>query len=90
MAWQKQKHPALFAEVSIHHLIKNDESCDGFNTYAKLMPPLREEKERLALIEALKRVRLIFLPLPMLQSQYFIKMWRLKMLRLAWVVWKNF
>ena len=54
VAWQKQKHPALFAEVSIHHLIKNDESCDGFNTYAKLMPPLREEKERLALIEALK------------------------------------
>jgi len=45
---------ALYAEVSIHHLAKNDTSCDGFNTYAKLMPPLRNEEERKALIEALK------------------------------------
>jgi len=44
----------LYAEVSIHHLAKNDTSCDGFNTYAKLMPPLREEEERQGLIEALK------------------------------------
>ena len=45
---------ALYSEVSIHHLAKNDTSCDGFNTYAKLMPPLREEEERKALLEALK------------------------------------
>lgn len=44
----------LYTEVSIHHLSKNDSSCDGFNTYAKLMPPLREEEERKALIGALK------------------------------------
>lgn len=44
----------LYAEVSIHHLAKNDTSCDGFNTYAKLMPPLREEEERQALLGALK------------------------------------
>lgn len=44
----------LYAEVSIHHLAKNDSSCDGFNTYAKLMPPLREEEERQALVNALK------------------------------------
>jgi dihydroorotase len=44
----------LYAEVSIHHLAKNDTSCDGFNTYAKLMPPLREEDERKALVGALK------------------------------------
>lgn len=51
----KARHPNLYAEVSIHHLCKNDESCGGFNTYAKLLPPLREEEERLALLEALKR-----------------------------------
>lgn len=44
----------LYTEVSIHHLSQNDTSCDGFNTYAKLMPPLREEEERKALIQALK------------------------------------
>lgn len=44
----------LYTEVSIHHLSKNDSSCDGFNTYAKLMPPLREEEERKALVRALK------------------------------------
>lgn len=44
----------LYTEVSIHHLSKNDSSCDGFNTYAKLMPPLREEEERKALVGALK------------------------------------
>lgn len=51
---QKKNHGGLYSEVSIHHLCKNDKSCDGFNTYAKIMPPLREESERLLLIEALK------------------------------------
>ncbi len=53
-AHKKACPSSLFTEVSIHHLSKNDESCDGFNTYAKLMPPLREEDERVALIDALK------------------------------------
>jgi len=44
----------IYTEVSIHHLAKNDSSCEGFNTYAKLMPPLREEEERKALVSALK------------------------------------
>ncbi|MDD3462854.1 MAG: amidohydrolase family protein [Sulfurospirillaceae bacterium] len=43
----------FFAEVSIHHLCKNDTQCDGFNTYAKIMPPLRDEKNRKALLEEL-------------------------------------
>jgi len=51
---QKKLNPALYSEVCIHHLCKNETACDGFNTYAKLMPPLREEDERMALIEALK------------------------------------
>lgn len=36
-------------EVSIHHLLHCDEACDGFNTAAKLNPPLpsKENMERL-------------------------------------------
>ncbi|MDD2382589.1 MAG: amidohydrolase family protein [Sulfurospirillaceae bacterium] len=50
----KNLNTALYAEVSIHHLCKNDTLCDGFNTYAKIMPPLRDEDERQALLLGLK------------------------------------
>jgi dihydroorotase len=50
----KKSSKNIFAEVSIHHLLKNDESCDGFNTYAKILPPLRDEDERKELISELK------------------------------------
>ena len=50
----KSLNSTLYTEVSIHHLCKDDTACDGFNTYAKIMPPLRDEKEKNALIEALK------------------------------------
>ncbi|WP_331773963.1 amidohydrolase family protein [Sulfurospirillum sp. 1612] len=45
----------MYSEVSIHHLIKNDTSCDGFNTYAKILPPLREEEERVRLVKEAKK-----------------------------------
>ncbi len=51
----KTKRENLFSEVSIHHLLKNDQNCDGFNTYAKILPPLREEQERLYLLQELKK-----------------------------------
>lgn len=41
-------------EVSIHHLFKNDEACLGFDTDAKLNPPLLSETKRRYLIDALK------------------------------------
>ena len=50
----KKSNQNLFCEVSISHLILNDTKCDDFNTLAKLYPPLRDEMERLKLIEALK------------------------------------
>ncbi len=50
----KKINPNIFSQVSIHHLIKNENSCDDFNTYAKILPPLRDEEERKALIEELK------------------------------------
>ncbi len=42
-------------EVSIHHLFKNDSACLGFDTDAKINPPLVNESKRLELIDALKK-----------------------------------
>jgi dihydroorotase len=42
-------------EVSIHHLLHSDEACEGFNTTAKLDPPLQQHDDMLRLQEALKR-----------------------------------
>lgn len=52
----KKDYKDMYSEVSIHHLCKNDESCDGFNTYAKIQPPLREESERLAMLNELESI----------------------------------
>ncbi len=41
-------------EVSIHHLINSDEACNGFNTTAKLDPPLASVSDMLLLQDALK------------------------------------
>ncbi|ABB44183.1 dihydroorotase [Sulfurimonas denitrificans DSM 1251] len=41
-------------EVSIHHILNSDESCKGFNTTAKLNPPLASKTDMLLLQEALK------------------------------------
>lgn len=47
--------------VGIHHLIKDESACAGFNTSAKLMPPLRSSGDRNFLQEALKRGKIRFL-----------------------------
>jgi len=36
----KEDGVCVFCEVSIHHLLCSDEHCEGFNTRAKLDPPL--------------------------------------------------
>jgi len=41
-------------EVSIHHLVNCDKSCENFNTTAKLDPPLASESDMLLLQKALK------------------------------------
>ncbi len=48
-------------QTSIHHLLKTDEECAEFNTFAKLMPPLRSKKDTLALQKALKARKIKFL-----------------------------
>lgn len=39
------------AEASPHHLLLTHEACDGYNTAAKMNPPLREERDVQALRE---------------------------------------
>jgi dihydroorotase len=41
------------AEVTPHHLVLTDEAVAGFSTSTKVNPPLRTEKDRLALLEGL-------------------------------------
>jgi dihydroorotase len=42
-------------EVAIHHLFKNDSACVGFDTDAKINPPLVNESKQGELIDALIR-----------------------------------
>ncbi len=51
----KKEGVAVSCEVSIHHLTSCDEACEGFNTLAKLDPPLASKGDMLLLQNALKR-----------------------------------
>lgn len=51
----KKEGLKVFSEISIHHLVLDDNACDGFNTYAKIFPPLADEKGKLSLQESLKK-----------------------------------
>jgi dihydroorotase len=44
----------VFATVSAHHLLLSVDALASFDTSAKVLPPLREESDRLALIAGLK------------------------------------
>ncbi|MBR7118406.1 MAG: amidohydrolase family protein [Helicobacteraceae bacterium] len=50
----KKTNPNIFCETSIHHLLLNDTACDGYNTLAKINPPLKDKKSQEALIESFK------------------------------------
>ncbi len=51
----KSEGVEVSCEVSLHHLINSDEACKGFNTTAKLNPPLSSRKDIQELQSALKR-----------------------------------
>ena len=53
IAKAKEEGVAVSCEVSIHHLTLCDEACDGFNTMAKLDPPLPSKEDMLLLQKAL-------------------------------------
>ncbi len=50
----KKEGVAVSCEVSIHHIINADTACEGFNTVAKLNPPLASQEDMLKLQEYLK------------------------------------
>jgi dihydroorotase len=50
----KQKGLNVTCEAAPHHFLLTDEAVLGFNTFAKMNPPLRSEQDRLAIIEALR------------------------------------
>jgi dihydroorotase len=52
--YAKKSFNKLYSEVSIHHLLKSDVECTNFNTYAKINPPLRTDRQRELLIDALQ------------------------------------
>ena len=49
----KDRGVNITCSVAPHYLQLNHNAMDGFRTFAKVSPPLREEEDRLALIEAL-------------------------------------
>jgi len=51
----KEEGLNVTCEVTPHHLILTEKAIEGFNTDAKVNPPLREEEDREKLIEGLKR-----------------------------------
>jgi len=50
----KKRGVKITAETCPHYFSLTEEACLGFNTLAKVNPPLRTEKDRLAVIEGLK------------------------------------
>jgi len=50
----KKRGVKVTAETCPHYFTLTDEAICSFNTYTKVNPPLREERDRLAVIEGLK------------------------------------
>ncbi len=50
----KEEGVDVKAEVSLHHLLHSDKACEGFNTIAKIDPPLVDECSKEKLIKALQ------------------------------------
>ncbi|MBT3945583.1 MAG: dihydroorotase [Candidatus Marinimicrobia bacterium] len=50
----KSTNEKVTSEVTPHHLFFNDEALKSFNTNLKVAPPIRTERDRLALVEAVK------------------------------------
>ena len=48
----KDKGLSISAGVSIHHLTLNEQDIEGYPTFFKVKPPLRNETDRIAAIEA--------------------------------------
>lgn len=54
LRWAAGEGINVTAEVTPHHLFLTEEAVEGFNTDAKMNPPLRSPSDREALLEALR------------------------------------
>jgi dihydroorotase len=52
--WAKSKGLRVTAEATPHHFALTHERCEGYDTNAKMNPPLREARDRDAIREALR------------------------------------
>jgi dihydroorotase len=52
--WAKKKGLKVTAEAAPHHFTLTDEAVENYRTFSKMNPPLRAEKDRLAILEGLK------------------------------------
>ena len=50
----KRQSSHIYAEAAPHHFTLNEEAVIRYGTLAKMNPPLREEEDRLAIIEGLR------------------------------------
>jgi dihydroorotase len=50
----KERGLQVTAEVTPHHLSLTDRACEGYDTHAKMNPPLREDADLVALRDGLK------------------------------------
>lgn len=50
----KKHYKNIFFDASLHHLTLTDQSCKGYNSYAKNFPPLREKRDKDSLLAAVK------------------------------------
>ncbi len=51
--WAKKMGIPVTCEVTTHHFSLNESAVDGYNTNAKVNPPLRSEHDRQAVLEAI-------------------------------------
>jgi dihydroorotase len=49
----RRRGEPVSGEATPHHLLLTHDACDGYDTHAKMNPPLREESDRKALVEAI-------------------------------------
>ncbi len=54
IAWGKERGIPVTAETCPHYLFLTEEACEGYNTLAKVNPPLRTEDDVAALRQALR------------------------------------
>lgn len=50
----KEEGVNVTADTCPHYFTLTDEACEGYNTFAKVKPPLKGEEDRIAVIEGLK------------------------------------